>query len=297
MQIIRHYATRRALLLAAAAALLPAVLNAGSPYFITYSHRMEEPGNLEFAVNEVAGAPKGGNGFLNTLLEIEYGVKTWWTSELYLSGQSTRHEGTLFTGYRLENRFRPLMHEHWINPVLYFEFADTNGADKSLREIVGHDTFEDQTEPNSDTRLERKREVEGKLILSSNFHGWNVSENIIAEKLINQPEPWEFGYAVGISRPLALKARPDRCNWCLENLHAGLEMYGGLGTRHDFGLRDTSHYLAPTIAWTLPNHTTLEFSPGFGLNANSHGVLWRFTVAREINQFGRLFRGRTAAGY
>jgi hypothetical protein len=44
------------------------------------------------------------------------------------------------------------------------------------------------------------------------------------------------------------------------------------------------------VAWQMPNGTTLQFSPGFGLNSNSHGILWRFTVAHEINQFARLFR-------
>lgn len=267
------------------------VFGADAPYFVTYSHKLEEPGNLEFATNNVVGSPKGGNTFLNTLLEIEYGVKSWWTTELYLSGQGTRTEGSVFTGYRIENRFRPLLREHWINPVLYLEWVDVNDADKSLREIVGHDTFEDQLEPNSETRRTRKREAETKLILSSNFKGWNISENFIAEKVVNHAEPWEFGYALGISRPLAGKAKPYHCNFCAENFRAGVEMYGGLGTRHEFGLHDTSHYLAPVIAWMLPNNTTIEFSPGFGLNANSHGVLWRFTIAHEINQFGRLFRG------
>src|SRR2546425_7253727 len=41
-----------------------------------------------------------------TALEFEYGVTAWWTSELYLDGQSTRNESTFFTGYRWENRFR-----------------------------------------------------------------------------------------------------------------------------------------------------------------------------------------------
>jgi hypothetical protein len=260
---------------------------ADAPYFITYSHYMEEPGSLEIATNQLVGAPKGGHMFLSSTTEIEYGLKTWWTTEFYLTAQGTKSEGTLFTGYRLENRFRPPMREHWINPVIYVEFADLNGADKSLLEIVGHDTFEDQLEPSSESRHERKREIEGRLILSSNFRGWNISENIIAEKnLTNQP--WEFGYSWAVSRSLAKGARPDRCNFCRENFYAGVEMYGGLGTRHDFGLKDTSHYLAPVIAWKLPNNTTLKFSPGFGLVDNSHRVLWRFTVAHEINQFGRL---------
>jgi hypothetical protein len=286
-------AFRKRLLGWLASALLAQVARAAdAPYFVTYGHRLEEPRNLEVAMNEVLGTPRNGNTFLNTLVEIEYGVNGWWTTELYLSGQGTRREGSVFTGYRIENRIRPLLREHWINPVLYFEWVDVNEADKSLREIVGHDTFEDQLEPNSETRRARKREVEMKLILSSNFKGWNISGNFIAEKVVNHAEPWEFGYAIGVSRPLAMKAKPYRCAFCAENFRVGVEMYGGLGTRHDFGLRGTSHYVAPTVAWTLPSNTTLKFSSGFGVNENSHGVLWRFTVAQEINQFGRLFRPR-----
>jgi len=30
-------------------------------------------------------------------------------------------------------------------------------------------------------------------------------------------------------------------------------MYGGLGDRYSFGLRETSHYLAPVAAWNLPS--------------------------------------------
>jgi len=57
-------------------------------------------------------------------------LKGWWTTEFYLDGLSTA-ENTLFTGYRWENRFRVLPREHWINPVLYVEFANINGADKT----------------------------------------------------------------------------------------------------------------------------------------------------------------------
>ena len=77
------------------------------------------------------------------MAEFEYGVKGWWTSEVYLDWQTTRGQGALFTGYRWENRFRLSMREHWINPVFYVEFEDINGADKSLLEIVNHDGQDD----------------------------------------------------------------------------------------------------------------------------------------------------------
>lgn len=259
------------------------------PYFVTYSHLMEEPGNLEIAFDQAIARPAGGDRFLSHVTELEYGATAWWTSELYLTGQLTARQGALYTGYRWENRFRPLMNEHWINPVLYLEFENISAADKSLREIVGHDGTSDQLESNGEARLEHEHEIEGKLILSSNLRGWNISENVIAEKNLAN-EPWEFGYAAAVSRPLVLAASPRHCRLCGENFSAGLELYGGLGTRHDFGLRDTSHYLAPTAAWSIPGGPTIKASPGFGLTASSYGMLLRFTVAYEVRQFGRMFR-------
>ena len=252
-------------------------------YFVTYSHQLEEPGNLEVESKLLGGSPKGGDGFVAHSLELEYGVKGWWTSELYLDGQSTYSQSTVFTGWRWENRFRPLLHEHWINPVIYAEFENINGADKTLLEVVGHDTREDFLGRND--RSERAREMELKLILSSNFKGWNASENLIFEKNLSN-DPWEFGYAVGVSRPLALAASARNCTLCRENFALGAEMYGGLGDRYTLGLHDTSHYVAPVIAWAMPNGPTFKMSPSFGLNDNSHEFLMRFGVSYE---FGQIF--------
>lgn len=273
----------------AAISVSPRAARAQENYFVTYTHHMEEPGNLEFATKSVTGFPRAGNAFWGNAVELEYGVKTWWTSELYLDGQTTAHESTVFTGFRFENRFRPLLQEHWINPVLYTEFEDINGADKSLLEVVGHDGIADFLDRND--RSEKKREVELKLILSSNLKGWNFSENIIAEKNIRN-DPWEFGYAIAVSRPLALAASPKPCTFCRENFSAGAELYGGLGDRYTFGLHDTSHYLAPTVAFHLPSGPTFAVSPGFGLNSNSHGFLLRFGVSYEIDQFVSRLRGK-----
>src|SRR5579864_6636673 len=218
---------------------------------------MEEPGNLEIATKNVTGKPTGGDRFVGSSTELEYGVNGWWTSEWYLDGQITGGESTLFTGYRWENRFRLLPREHWINPVFYVEFENINGADKSLLEVVNHDGKDDLTIPSGDARLEKKREIEAKLILSSYFKGWTIAENFIAEKNVRHA-PFEFGYAAGVSRPLALAARPEECNLCPENFQLGVEVYGGLGTHADFGVDKTSHYLAPTIAWTLANGTSFK---------------------------------------
>jgi hypothetical protein len=260
------------------------------PYFVTYSDALEEPGNLEIAYKGVSAAPKDANAFTSGTLEFEYGMKAWWTTEIYLNGQSTRNDSTVFTGFRWENRFRPLMTDHVINPVLYVEYENINGADKSFLEVVNHDSIADLFPPNAELRAESKHELELKLILSSNTHGWNISENFITEKMLNHPEPWEFGYALGVSRPLALAAGSKSCVFCRENFQAGVEMYGGLGTTEQFGLRGTSHYLGPMLQWNIPKGPSIGFEPSFGLNANSVGVLWRYKISYEIEQFFSLFR-------
>lgn len=269
--------------------LLPAMLAAQENYFVTYTHHMEEPGSLEFSNKSVAGFPRAGNSFLGTAQEFEYGVKAWWTSELYLDGQTTANESTVFTGFRFENRFRPLLREHWINPVLYVEFENINGADKALLEVVGHDGISDFLSRND--RAEKKREVEGKLILSSNVKGWNIAENFIGEKNL-AGDPWEFGYALAASRPLSFTASAKSCTFCRENFTLGAELYGGLGDRYSFGFTNTSHYLAPTMAFNIPNGPTLSFSPTAGLNHNSHGFLMRFGVSYEVSQFLSRLRGK-----
>ena len=267
-----------------------------SPYFVTYDHYLEEPGSLEVEYFSTFGTQRGGNDFHSYWTEFEYGATAWWTTEVYLDAQSTFNESTIFTGFRWENRFRPLAREHFINPVLYIEYEQTSGADKILKEVEGHDVASDYATPNSIANDDDDHELEFKLILSRNTHGWNFSENTIATKNLTGGDPWEFGYALGASRPLALKASADRCSFCPENFIAGVEMYGGLGDRYSFGLPNTSHYLAPVIAWNLPSDWTLRFSPGFGLNDNSHRFLLRWGISREFGGFGealsRMFGGR-----
>jgi len=267
----------------------PPALAQENPYIVAYDHYLEEPGNLEIEYFSTVGTQRGGNNFHAFWAEFEYGATAWWTTEFYLDGQTTFNDSTLFTGFRWENRFRPLQREHFINPVIYVEYENKNGADKILKEVEGHDVESDFLVSNAQARKDHIHEIELKLILSSTFKGWNFTENTLAAKNLSN-SPWEFGYALGASRPLALKASAKRCTLCPQNLVAGLEMYGGLGDRHSFGLHDTSHYLAPALAWNLPSGWTLRISPGFGLNDNSHQFLMRWGVSREITGFGSVAR-------
>jgi hypothetical protein len=262
-----------------------------SPYIVTYDHYLEEPGNLEVEYFSTFGTQRGGNDFHAYWTELEYGAKAWWTTEFYVEGQTTFGESTIFTGFRWENRVNPLRREHFVNPVLYVEYEQINEADKIIKEVEGHDIEADHALPNAVARQTLDHELEFKLLLSKTFKGWNVAVNPLGTKNLSPGVPWEFGYALGASRPLALKASANECNFCPENFIAGLEMYGGLGDTQVFGLPETSHYLAPAMAWNLPSGWTVRLSPGFGLNDTSHRLLLRWGLSREFSGFGEIVRG------
>jgi hypothetical protein len=274
---------------------VPACPAQESPYFVTYNHHMEEPGNLEIETSTTTNIPRSGQRFyFAPYTEFEYGVTARWTTELYLEGQSTLNDSTIFTGWRFENRFRPLKREHRINPVLYLEYESINEADRIQKELEGG--APDVSSPNSVLRAIKDRELETKLILSSDVHDWNLAGNFIAAKNFSQSEGVEFGYSFGFSRPLATMASESRCHFCRENVSAGMEVYGGLGSTRGFGFRDTAQYAAPVFAWLISDNSTLRFSPGIGLNNESSPVLFRFGYSYEIqglgNKLARLFRGK-----
>ena len=258
------------------------------PYFVTYSHDLEEPGNLEIETKSAVAQPNGGNPFGATAMELEYGTRAWWTTELYLDGQATGSDSTVFTGWRLENRLRPLMRDHAVNPVLYIEYENTSGADKTILEVTGHDGQAGLAPPNATLRRDHQHEAELKLILSSNVKDWNISENFISEKNLGHA-PWEFGYAVGVTRPLRSAASSRECTFCAEKFIAGAEAYGGLGDTFALTLRDTSHYVAPLIGWQLPKGVRFSFSPGFGLSSTSFDRVYRVGLAFEFEQIGKWF--------
>ncbi len=254
----------------------------GHPYFVTYDHYLEETGNLEIGLATTTGIPKQNeSAYTAPWLEIEYGVRGWWTTELYLEGVTTVHDGSGFAGWRWENRFRPLKTEHRINPLIYVEYEHISEASRIQKEIVGTGglTFE----PIATLRKETFHELEAKLVLSSALRSWNLSENFIVEKNLSRAEGIELGYSVGLSRPLANLARGSECLLCAENFVAGVELYGGLGTTKDgFGVDGTRHYVAPVIGWQVSPHSTLKASVGFGLTEASDRMLVRAGWSYEL---------------
>jgi hypothetical protein len=265
------------------------------PYFVTYSHDLEEPGNLEIETKSALGRPGGGNRFSAMAMEFEYGARAWWTTEFYLDGQATAFDSTVFTGFRWENRVRPLFREHAVNPVLYVEYENISAADKTIIEVVGHDRQSDLATANAEARRDHQHEAEFKLILSSNLSTWNLSENFIAEKNLGHA-PWEFGYALAAARPLRSAAGSRQRVFAADKFLAGAEAYGGLGDTSSLTLGGTSHYIAPLVGWQLPKAMRLSFSPGFGLTSDSLARIYRIGLAFEFSQIGNWFHsGRGGA--
>ncbi len=289
MRQLIHVSRNSALGLCIVLAAAAWVLGDEKPYFVTYDHHLEEPRSLEFAYSTAIGFPKNADRFYSGLLEAGYGLRSWWTTELYLAHQYTWGQGGAFTGVRWENRFRPFQNEHWLNPVLYIEYAHTNEADRSFREVVGHADPEELEEPVTELKQEIENELELKLIVSRDHKGWNIAGNFITEKNLSN-QPWEFGYALGFDRPLALAASPNPCRFCRENFRVGAELYGGLGDAHEFGTRDTAQYLAPVLLWHFADNTSLRLSPTFGITDGSVPFIVRFGILYEIGNVGSRLR-------
>ena len=203
-------------------------------------------------------------------------------------------DSTVFTGWRFENRYKPLRREHWINPVLYLEYEDVNEASRIQKEIEG----------GGPDLTSSHRELAGERLTNWKRNSFSPATTMTGTSLrtlswrrIFRSEGVEFGYAFGVSRPLARLASGAKCRFCRENFIAGVEMYGGLGSTLGFGPRGSAHYVAPMVSWAITDNSSLRFSTGFGLTDQSNPVLLRFGYSYEITGFGsrvsRLF-GRKA---
>lgn len=236
------------------------------PYFVTYGDRLERPGELEVSVLTTIGDVRESPNYVAPWIEVEYGVTRRWTTEVYLEGVTIHKDASAFTGWRWENRFRPLAGEHFLNPVLYLEYENVNDASRIQKEIVGEGSP-------SNARLgelirERAHELEGRVILSKYFADWEVAGNAIVEKNLSQDEGVEYGYAASASKRLG-------------PFTAGLEVYGGLGaSRPEF--EQTRHFVAPILAWRLSNGSVIKGSVGFGVTDTSERYLVRLGYSVDL---------------
>jgi hypothetical protein len=250
------------------------------PYFVTYDHSLEARHEFEFEVLSTIGVPRNNESvYAAPWVELEFGVTSLWTTEVYFEGVTTTSDGSGFTGWRWENRFRPLKKEHRVNPLLYFEYEHVNEASRIQKEIVGSGPID--FAPIADLKSEWQHEIETKLILSGRVHSWNVSGNFTLEKNLTTDEGIEFGYAAGIA-PLSAAEGGPNCRLCGSRVYPAFEIYGGLGTSKEFGAKDARHYIAPIVAWQVTPKSTIKASVGFGLTHASDHVLFRIAWGREL---------------
>ncbi len=266
-----------------------------SPYFVTYDHHLEEPGNIAVETSTTMGIPRAPEAnepwerpqsfYAAPYLELEYGLSQKVTSALYIEGQGTVGDSTLFTGWRAETRYRPMKKEHLINPVLYLEYESLNDASRIAKDIVGEGP--DLDNGNAQLRASKVHELETKLILSSDVRSWNIAGNFVVDKNLLRGEGFEFGYAIGVAKSLAPVTSSD-CTWCRQRFVAGLEMYGGLGsTLTGFGTSDTAQYVAPTVSWSLREKGTFRFSTAIGIGHETSRALFRVGYSFDIPRFRR----------
>jgi len=62
------------------AAFAPPARAQDTPYFLTYSHHLEEPGSLEIELNSNYATQRAGHDFMAPWMELEYGAKAWGTT-------------------------------------------------------------------------------------------------------------------------------------------------------------------------------------------------------------------------
>jgi hypothetical protein len=299
LSLKRMFVLRKFLYLFLLAVACPRMRAQDTPYFVTYDHHMEEAGTLEIETFSTMGFPQGpepadlaerGQRFYAApYAEIEYAVQNRWTTAFYLEGQSTSGDSTLFTGWRWENRYRLFKKDHWLNPVLYIEDERLNEASRIAKEVVGEGPDLDVS--NASLRGVKAHELETKLILSSDAHHWNVSENFIVEKNLSRGEGFEFGYAVGISRSLSNSTQIPVCRFCRQRFVVGLEAYGATGnTISGYSFSDTAQYVAPAVLYQLGARGLLRFSAAFGIGHESSRALLRVGYSYEIPSFLRRLR-------
>ena len=235
------------------------------PYFVTYSDYLEEKGDLEVSVLSTIGAVKDNPNYFAPWIEIEYGVMKRWTAELYIEGVTVHQDASAFTGWRVENRFRPFAGEHFLNPVLYVEYESINAASRIQKEIVGEGTIPDESVRT--LKHDHAHELEGRLILSKKWDGWEVAGNGILEKNLSEDEGVEFGYATGFTKRF-------------RKLYVGAEAYGGLGAslaQHE----ETRHFIAPLVGWKV-SKGLLKAEVGFGLTEASERYLVRVGYSIDV---------------
>ena len=219
-------------------------------------------------------------------------MKAWWTTEFYLDWQANFSRQHALYRLPLGESLSPADAASIGSIRCCTSNTKTStDADKTMIEVVGFDN-QARLPPFQTRSLSRAHTTSSKtkLILSSDYKGWNISENFITEKNLGH-DPWEFGYAVGASRPLRLAATPRPLQFLPR------EFPGRRGSLRRPGnivecsrSSGTSHYVAPIVGWQLPSGATLPNFAGLRTQRRQppfHAALGPFLRNRRLRPQGK----------
>ncbi len=226
---------------------------------------------MEIMAMQDLGSEPDGKSYTAQMIEFELGITDRWTSEFMVESQESGTNAYLFTGFRLENRYRFFEYGTFLNPVIYVEYEDLSEKTKYMMEVSGR---EDATE--HIRARPRERVMETRLIL-----GQDISEQVdLAFNWLNESDldtgVTSFGYAVGIGYKPGFTGR---------NTKLSLELYGGLGNSEDGVTADgavTQHYLAPNFLIPF-GRWMVKFGGAIGLT-NVSDDLVRLAIAYNFQK-------------
>lgn len=253
---------------------------------ILYNHYLSEKGELELEVfSDFANPGRAGSDYTAQKFELEYGVTDRWTAAIWLEGVKSDGENYQFGGFHIESLFKLSQRPIFLNPVFYIEYEQVEPEHRFLHSVTGR-TGEEEHEEDEDTEYE----LETKLILSQDVSSrLNVAFNWINEVNLKTGD-WGFGYAAGLNYTLFETEGGHHDSgsrsWEVEEVVAGLELFGGLGDSVD-GLTldggETAHYLGLNLKTEFENGIELGLGGAFGLTDDSEDALIRTMFAVKLN--------------
>jgi len=241
--------------------------------FINYSSHLEEKGETEFFVSTDVGYLDDLNPFFATVLEYEYGITDFWTTELKVETATTSKFAYAYVGYRFENRIRLLSESTFIVPVLYAEYENLHIESPFVQEVVGYAKYQ-----HANLEKHHERGLETRIILGKDINKkrGHVSLNWINE---SEPEGTKFGYSMGLTYKLTTESTIETKEKHDIQTCIGLEIYGGLGDSKEGLSVDpnlTAHYAGINYR--------LKFRKG--LRCSFGGHIGLSPVSRDYFKFG-----------
>ncbi len=232
--------------------------------FVLYNHHTPKAGESEVMLMYDLGQEPDKTLYEAQMIEAEYGLTDYWTTEFMIEGQNTPSSGgQRNTGFRWENRLRLFDYGAFLNPVVYMEYEDLSEDTKYLMEMSGREDARTLQK-----KRPRERVFETRLILGEDIsEHMDVSFNWINENDLDTGII-AYGYALGFNYAAS------------ERLTIGLELFGGIGDS-DLGITTkreiTQHYTAINFKTRFTENGFLKFGGAVG-NTDVSQDLTRFSI-------------------